>query len=262
MKTRMFLSALLKLRNMGILAMMLFLAYAVDIPGIPYAGILQPAAGIAVYLGFVLQTLLSKEFHEEFNRREKIRKIQDLNFSCLRLASEAKRHTNPTYAQKLRKVMEDKDDILNSFFRGERSYLKEKIVEQTLNLVISYIRLLTNFCIRSREMASVDVSAITERINTNIRKLNFVRDPQTAADLRSVIEMDEKLINRLKEERNELDRISAKLDYMQTTVNLLKHQILSSIESEDMIETLETAINEAVALDNVLEERRRNKLRL
>ncbi len=262
MKTRMLLSGLLKLRNIGILAILLFLAYAIDIPGIPYAGIVKPAAGIAVYLGFVLQTLSSKEFQEEFNRKEKIRKIQDLNYTCLRLASEAKKHTNAKYFEKLRKVMSDKDEIVNSFFRGEQSFLKEKIVEQTMNLVVSYIKLLTNFCIRSREMSSVDISVITDRINANTRKLSFARDPQVCSDLRSAIEMDEKLINRLKDERNELDRISAKLDYMETTVNLFKHQILSSIESEDMLEKLETAVNEAVALDNVLEERRKNRIRI
>ena len=48
---------------------------------------------------------------------------------------------------------------------------------------------------------------------------------------------------------------------MESTVNMFKHQIMSSIENEDMLEQLETAINEAEALDNVLEDRRRNRLR-
>ena len=81
-------------------------------------------------------------------------------------------------------------------------------------------------------------------------------------DIRKIIEMDEKLINRLKDEKKDLERISAKLDYMESTVNMFKHQALSSVESEEMLEKLETAVNEAEALDNVLEDRRKNKLKL
>ena len=93
--------------------------------------------------------------HEEFNNSEKIRHIQDLNYQCLSLSNEAKRNTNSTYLQKLKKVMEDKDEIVDSFFRGEHSFLKEKIVEQTLGLVVAYLKLLNNFCIRSREISGM-----------------------------------------------------------------------------------------------------------
>jgi hypothetical protein len=267
MKSKLFLSALFNLRNIGILLLMLgFIGVersGVFLPPfLPYPDISGPALCIGVYAAFVMQSVTSKEFHEKFNRKRKIRHIQDLNYMCLKLSAEAKKHTNPTYLQKLKKVMEDKNHIVNSFFRGEKGYLKERVVEQTLNLVVSYIRLLTNFCIRSRELSEVDVGEITNRINTNMRKINFIKDPNALDDVKKVIEMDEKLIKRLKDEKNELERISAKLDYMETTVHMFKHQTISSIESEEMLEKLDMAVNEAAALDSVLEERRRNKLRL
>lgn len=149
----------------------------------------------------MIQTLLSKDFHEEFNRKEKFRKIRELNRLANRLAGEAKRNTNNTYLLKLRKVMEDKNDIFASYSSGEPTYLKEKIVEQTLNLVIAYLKLLNNFCIRNRELSSVDVGAITARINANNRKLSFARDERMADDIRKVIEMDTRLIERMKEEK-------------------------------------------------------------
>jgi hypothetical protein len=74
--------------------------------------------------------------------------------------------------------------------------------------------------------------------------------------------MDEKMINRVKDEKKDLERISAKLEYIESTVNMFKHQILSSIESDEMLEKLEKAVNEATALDNVLEDRRRNKIKM
>lgn len=262
MKKRMFTSALFKLRNIGILLVSLGIASIFPEGKIPVPEELIFASAIAVYGAFVIQTLTSKKFHDEFNRKEKKRTIQDLNYKCLKLATEAKKHTNPTYFQKLRRVMEDKNDIVNTYLRGERSYLKEKIVEQTLNLVVAYARLLINFCIRSRELSNVDVSEIANRINANTRKLGFAKDFNAAEDIKKVIEMDEKIINRLKEEKQELERISAKLDYMESTVNLFKHQIISSIESEEMLEKLETAVNEATALDNVLDDRRKNRISL
>lgn len=261
MKFRLLLSAMFRFRNIVLLLAAIAIAAAAvgSLPAVK--AFAYPAVGL-VYLFTVFQSLSSNKFIDNFNRKQKIRKIQDLNYSCLKLSQEAKKHTNTQYAQKLRKIMDDKDDIVNSFFRGEHSYLKEKIVEQTLNLVASYIRLLTNFCIRSRELSGFDVGELTDRINQNMRRLSFAKDSIAADDLRKVIEMDEKVINRLKEERQDLERISAKLDYMQSTVNMFKHQIISSIESEEMLETLETAVNEAAALDSVLEERRRSRINL
>ncbi|MGI6668199.1 MAG: hypothetical protein ACOX4M_01760 [Acetivibrionales bacterium] len=270
MKTRMVLSALFKIRNIAILAGALILASLLSDPGaLPRAlgyGYALPSfititGSVAVYAVSVFQTLLSKQFHEDFSRKEKLRGIHELNRLANRLASEARRNTNNTYMKKLRKVMEDKSDIVNSFFSGEHSYLKEKITEQTLNLVIAYLKLLNNFCIRNRELSGVDVGAVTNRINNNKRRLSFAKDERMAEDLRKIIEMDEKFILRLKEEKRELERIGAKLDYMESTVNMFKHRIISSVENEDMLEQLETAVNEAEALDTVLESRRRSKLR-
>lgn len=270
MKLRVLLSALFRLRNIGILAAALILASLLSDPsalptalGYGYAlpDSLTLTGSFAVYIGFVLQTLMNKQFHENFNRKEKIRNIRELNRQANRLSSEARRNTNNTYNHKLRKVMEDKNDIYNAFMTGEHSYLKEKITEQTLNLVIAYLKLLNNFCIRNRELSGVDVSAVSARINTNSRKVSFARDARMAEDVRKVIEMDEKLIARLKDEKKDLESIGTKLDYMESTVNMFKHQILSSVENEDMLEQLETAVNEAEALDTVLEDRRKNKLR-
>jgi len=259
MKSTLFVGALFRFRNLGI--MLVALGAANLISGMmPSARLIAYPAAFGVYLLSVIQSLGSKKFHEEFRRKQKIRHIQDLNYKCLKLAAQAKKHTNATYTQKLNKVIEDKNAIVDSFFRGEKSFLKEKIVEQTLNLVISYIKLLTNFCMRSRELSNVDVSEVIERINKNMRKLNFVHDTNAAEDLKKVIEMDEKIVNRMKEEKAEIERISTKLDYMESTVHMFKHQIMSSIETEEMLETLETAVNEATALDNVLEERRRNRV--
>jgi hypothetical protein len=258
MKSR-FLSALFRMANLGILLVALGLAYIITGAAPETAMIAWPASA-AVYLVSVVASLSSKKFNDEYEHKLKIRKIQDLNYTCLKLSNEAKKHTNAAYSQKLKNIMDDKDDIINSFFRGEKSYLKEKIVEQTLNLVVSYIRLLTNFCIRNRELSEFNASESITRINANTRKLPFIEGSNAEDDVRKAVELDEKTLLMVKEEKNNLDAIATKLDYMEGTVNMFKHQIISSIESEEMLETIQTAVNEAEALDNVLEERRKTRM--
>jgi predicted ferric reductase len=223
------------------------------------AAVIAIPASFAVYIALVAQSVLSKSFKEEFNHKQKVKQIQDLNYTCVKLFYTAKKHTNQLYLQKLKNVMEDRNDIANSYFKGEQGFLKERIVEKSLNLVISYIKLLTNFCIRSKELSEININSIASRMNTNARKLSFVRDPDISSELRRAIEVDERMVENLKEEKVELERISVKLDYMESMVNMFKHQIISSVESEEMLEKLETAVNEADALDNVLYERNKSK---
>jgi len=219
--------------------------------------------GAVFYLALVIQSLFSKSFREEVERKEKRKEINNLNRQCNKLASQVKGSASPIYKQKLRKIMMDKDDIFRSLKRGEeRSYLKEKIVEKSLNLVVSYIKLLTNYSIRSKELADINISDVMNKININRRKLSFMRDERMISDISSIIEMDELVIQRVKDEKNELERIHARLDYIESMIGMFKHQIISSIESEEMIEKLDTAVNEATALDSVLQERRRNQIRL
>ncbi len=219
-------------------------------------------SGVVLYLALVMQSIFSEKYKEEYRRKEKRKQINDLNKECTRLSTRI-RDVSPTpiQRQKIRKIIQDKNDILNSLKRGEEySYLKEKLVEQSLNLVVSYIKLLTNYSIRIKEISEINISDIVNKINANRRKVEFMKDVRLADDVKGVIEMDEKIIERVKDEKNELERIHARLDYIESMIGAFKHQIISSVETEEMVEKLETAVNEAVALDNVLQERRRNRI--
>jgi len=265
MKLELLSNALFNFRNIAILFFCLIIAYTTG-KGDALQGfsairpLLYSAAG-AVYIFFVLQSVSSKSFIEKFNKKKKIEIIKDLNYRCKRLSSDAIKVTDSIYYQKLKKVMDDKSDIYDCFFRSEYSYLKEKILEQTLNLVISYINMLHNFCIRIRELASEDMSKIINRLNINTRKLNLTKDPMEIDNINNILDIDQKALIRFKEEKKELERIGTKLEYIEGTINSFKHTILSNIESEDMLEKLETTVNEASALNTVLEERRKNRLR-
>ena len=73
--------------------------------------------------------------------------------------------------------------------------------------------------------------------------------------------MDEKIITRLKEEKQELERIDTKLDYIKSTVSMFKHQVTHSLDSEEMLEKIENVVNEATALESVLDDRYKKRSR-
>lgn len=271
MNARLVWGALFKSRNIGALIVLLGLSMLLADPSVSsfFDGVIPvipPSvafpASFVIYLAMAVQSVLSKDFKADFECREKKREIRKLYSACSGLFREVKKNTNEFYFKKLKKVSEDKDDIYNSYLNNQDNYLKEKITEQTLNLVISYMRLLNNYCIRSRELSTTDQRAIIERINANARKLNFTKDPALSENLRKIIEIDEKLIERMNEEKRELEKISARLDFMESTVSMFKHQVISSIETEEMLESLENAVNEAEALDSVLEGRKKAKRRI
>lgn len=255
MKFKLLISALTNYRNLGILIVLSILSSTLH-GNMSYIAFL---VSIAVYLGFSLQSFTSKKFQENFIHESKKKNIKNLNEMCIKLAAETKRYTNAAYYKKLCSIMEDKSEIVQAYYKDEFNYLKERITEQTLNLVITYIKLLKNFCKRCRDLNLTDVNPIIERINQNKRKLNFINDQKIYEDLKRTIEMDEKILDRLKEEKQELERIDTKLDYITSTVSMFKHQIGLSMESEEMLEKIENALNEATALENVLDQRQKRK---
>lgn len=265
-----FYSAIFRFRNLATLGVCFAIAFLMSGEGTNINGIDMTmlatgayGAGGLLYITLVVQSLFSKSFKEEMERKEKKREINALNRQCHRLSTQTKGFATPVQRQKLRKIMQDKDDIFNSLKRGdEYSYLKEKIVEKSLNLVVSYTKLMTNYSIRSKELSEINISNLMTKINANRRKLSFMKDGRMVDDVKSIIEMDEQVIQRVKDEKNELERIHARLDYIESMLSMFKHQIVSSIESEEMVEKLETAVNEATALDSVLQERRRNQIRM
>jgi hypothetical protein len=157
--------------------------------------------------------------------------------------------------------MRDKDEIIKSYNKDKSNYLKVKIAEQALNLVVAYINLLRDFCIRSREVGKININLIMERIAQNNRRLNFINDSKVYEDIKRIIEMDERMIERHKEERSDLERADARMEYVKSTVGMLRHQINSGLDSEKNLENIENILNEAVAFENVLSERNKRRLR-
>ena len=260
MKIKLLLNSIFYYKNIGMLLILLGVGYTVwEYMGIPPFYI--ACAQVVLYLALVLKSFTSKKFQDRFLQKMKQRNIKRLNKKCIKLASGAVRYTNAAYYRKLSSLMRDKDEIIKSYNKDKSNYLKVKIAEQALNLVVAYINLLRDFCIRSREVGKININLIMERIAQNNRRLNFINDSKVYEDIKRIIEMDERMIERHKEERSDLERADARMEYVKSTVGMLRHQINSGLDSEKNLENIENILNEAVAFENVLSERNKRRLR-
>ena len=252
--------------NLAILLVLCAVAglISVLVPGsAPYAF----AAALAAYLISAAARSRSSKFGDSVESKSKAARIKDMDAVSLGLAEEARQYTNDTYDRKLTSVLEDKKTICDSFIKGR--IIKEEIAEKAISLVISYIGLLIYFCMGNRELAEFDPSDIINRLNSNCEKLGFVTDYRSD-EIRMMIESDEKKLKALREEKKMLQRIGAKLDFIESAVNQLRQQIISNAgtardawdegtegatDADKMQALLDNAINEASALEKELESR-------
>ena len=220
---------------------------------------------LAVYAGFVVQSMLSPEFRETLEQREVINEIRKASEECHQAVRNLKRKLDPGAQQRLTNVLKESDEIVQSFLGGDKNFLKVRAVRQSLKLTLAYIRLADMFRVRASASSGDRISQLARRINANTSNLNTARDPGVSDELKRVIAADERMIESLKNERFELERIDARLQYMESSIGMLKYNIISNLESEDILHNLESDVHEADALNSVLNERydeRREEKRL
>lgn len=259
----MLLKAAFKSRNILILAAGMLLtagasAYAPDIAWLPWV---VGAAGVASYTAGVARTLQSKDFMRELELSEKLEGIGRLNQQC----NDMYRRISGRLGKNLRagaiRVMKQKDELLRCFDRYTDDPVKQRIIEQALKLVMAYIGLAGNCSDRIRELSPQHINELVTRININNRRLGSLKSYQAVLELTKTIEMDEKLLQRLREERNQLEIVSVRLDQIESSIVGFKHRILSNEMSDPETQEIENAINEANALDNALNEQRKFRQR-
>lgn len=255
MGLKMFFKAALKSRNFALLAGVIIISALTN--SVPFM-----LVGLAGYIYFVLQTFRSSEFRTECDRTEKLDDIQKLSWECNDLYRQVCRNLDRSVKNKAAGIMKQKSELMEFFSKTCDDPIKQKIIEQALKLVMAYFNLINNYSVRSRELASVGINEIVGRINYNNRKLGSLKSYEAVLDLTKTVEMDEKLLQDLKNEREELEKVNVRLDYIESTIGGFKHRIISTDSSDPESDEIEDVINEAAALDNVLSERSKNRMRL
>jgi len=263
MKWNLFISSVFRLRNLGFL--FLWIVFMSTLNTENYANniaIWSYVIGLAGYFALVIQSVYSKTYQDHFLKRERLRKIRRMNADCIRMSSEVRRLINFPDQKKIRKILSDKDEVIRLYNSKESNFISDEILEKSLNLVYTYFRLMKNYYLRSKDLSKINLNEISTRLSNNSRKVSFIKDEETTFNLKRIIENDEKIIENFKREKVDLERIKAKMEYMESTINILKHQILTSFDADDFSEKLDDAINEAEALGNALEIHKRSKVRL
>lgn len=260
----MYLKAAFKLKNVIILAASATLAAGASAyaPGIPWLPYLFGAAGIGAYAAGTIRTMRSIEFKEEVELSEAFGSISKLSWECSSLYRRIHGRLGRNQRVKASRIIKQKEDLMKYFDRYYDDPIKQRIIEQALKLVIAYLSLAANYCDRMRELSQSNLNELVYRINENNRKLGSLKNYQAVLELMKTIEMDEKLLNSLKEEREQLEMVNVRLDQIESAITGFKHRILSSDLSDPESEEIENTVNEAIALDNALNERNRMRRRL
>ncbi|MDF2522956.1 MAG: hypothetical protein K0R31_597 [Clostridiales bacterium] len=249
-----FLKAVFSVKNFLLLAAVLTVTYITGY--LPFTFV-----GLAGYLYFVLQTLKEHDSKSEYSDSEEDENIQKLSSDCDDLYREVRKTVSKQELIKIKAILQDKDELMKLFYEFKEDYLKRKIIEQALNLVIAYIRLTAALSVRVKDLATVDVNLVRERIINNERKLLILKDQEAISDLKGAIEMDKELVDRINNERIQFQRTSSKLDYIESAIRSFKHQVVSSESSDEAVNDIQNIINEATALDNVLDQSKEERLR-
>lgn len=255
--------AALKLRNILILAGgILLMAWAASYaPEAGWIRIIAGTAAIAAYIAGVIATMRSRDFRREIELSGKLEDISRLNNDINEHYRRVSRRLGKRLREKAARVLRHRDQLLHYFGRYSDDPVKQRIMEQALKLVMAYLKLAASIADRARELSPRCFNELAARINANHRKLGTLKSYQAVLELTKTIEMDEKLLRRMKEEKKSLETAGVRLDQIESNIVSFKHRILSNEISDTGYEEIENAINEATALDSALNEHRRYRRR-
>jgi len=245
MKYKIIIKAALELKNLGLLAMIVGIFALTG--SLPFLFI-----GAARYVYFLMETIKDEKFLKRFNEEQQIEDIHDLNEKCNALYMSLVRKLPGGMRERIKNIYNEKQVLVSYFSQDNSDPLRQKIVDQAINLVIAYFKLLYHYSLRIKQLNSINVNKVIERINNNKRKIEFLNNSAAISNIEKAVELDEKLVEKINKEKSELEMISSRLDYIESAILMFKHQIMSNEDLDPDIKEIDTVVNEAIALDNVL----------
>jgi len=265
MALKMLVKSLLNIRSLGVLSAVLIGYYFSKWEPLIVVSFLcyMVSAGIL---------LLNPKFRQKCIVEDKIKNLNKLNFKAANLYFRVKTKVGKNFTTRIIErilnvigkitfvdfearidnMFSAKTEIVNSFLNKEYSSIREKIAFKALELSIVYFRLMDIYISRLADVSSRNLAAIEGRMSINQRKKNSSINQAYSNDLERVIEADKRLLDRLREARKEVEKMSAKLNLIESTMALLKQQVYTDFYSDEIFENIENTINEAQALESAL----------
>jgi Xaa-Pro aminopeptidase len=249
MKVKRILKAAFTKRNLALLAVVAIVSYWTEY--LPFA-----LVGAAGYLFFVLQTLKSIPRDGSETSEEKLESLLELDSRCDELYREVRGELDRPSQKKVEDILQDKNELMELFRNHQENYVGQRVTEQALKLVMAYTYLAVQYNQKRDAVVSGNAGEIIDDINSNVRKMNSLKDPQAIEDMKRAIEMEKKVLDRIEEDERELEKMAARLAYIESTMKTFKHQLQYSENTADTSAEIDSIINEAAALDQALNERR------
>jgi len=135
MKYKIIIKAALELKNLGLLAMIVGIFALTG--SLPFLFI-----GAAGYVYFLMETMKDEKFLKRFNEEQQIEDIHDLNEKCNALYMSLVRKLPGGMRERIKNIYNEKQVLVSYFSQDNSDPLRQKIVDQAINLVIAYFKLL------------------------------------------------------------------------------------------------------------------------
>lgn len=209
----------------------------------------------------ILKEIRNPEFIEKFELEENIYSIKQLDRECERFSEGLRNSTNIEKRTRVREIMKIKNEIIRSFLLDSESSLKQRITKQAIELIIEYLHIVEHYYLKLGSTDNKKLEQIQKRIDENKEKQN-ASGSEHNTELTDAIEIDERLLLNIKDEKEELDKINSKLNYIESSINLFNQQMKDDIDLEKSDGNVNSIINEAIALDNVINPKNREKDRV
>lgn len=250
------IKAALKLKNILLLG---FIAIISIITGyyLPFMLI-----GLAGYVYFIMQTMKDADFQNDYVHDQAIDEIRKLSSSCDASFNKLKKEVDRKLFLVLKTVISEKDQLMQLFMKEKEDLIKQKVMFQGLNLILTYFKTVSEYKEKLDSSSSTNMTKIRERIKVNTKSLNILDDKEAIQDLKKALDIDMKLLQRLEEEKLDVEKLAAKMIYMESLLKTLKHQLNSDENSEELMKDIQKVTDEVYVLDSVLEEKRNERQRL
>jgi len=138
---------------------------------------------------------------------------------------------------------------------------KTPVVDQALQLAYHYLRVLHIYHGLERGNRVKTLEDARRRLARNEARLAQSTDPGVRAQLNRAADMDRKVLSQAAEKELERDRYLAKMAAIESTLEVLKRQVLDPA-SDGAVERVQELLQEAEAMDEAMQEvQRRTRVR-
>lgn len=129
-----------------------------------------------------------------------------------------------------------------------------EMVEEALKMAVLYFRLLNSYHALYSYKKATNLREVQDRLMRNQRRLAQITDLEARRDLQQAIDLDQKVLEQATRDDVERERFQAKLAAIESSMEMLRREIFTPNQPDDVSQRLHDMLLEAAAMDEALTE--------